>query len=297
MARHVKDPHALSVRKALQELILQSGTFREEQRLSVQALPNGMDGCHTGPGPDLVLREEATGFELWIGCLEDALNLSFLHKAGINALLNCAVEDCNAECACFRTRRCCGRPRSHTRTESFEIEQNTRVSFGGLAKDQVWELACFDAEWYSTCLSSEVCYLSLAARDEAGFSLDRMFPEVIDFLGDCRSKGRKVLVHCLMGVNRAPAAVVAFLCQDFRMSLKAAIEQTARRRGYMLSNTDFLDQLIHAYSEPREEPHQDSKTDNEEGQKKSLHRSDTYASVETGLPCEEQVHQGEQSLS
>ena len=60
-----------------------------------------------------VLKEDASGFELWIGSLEadgnffsksrvaepntqDALNLRALRDRGIDAVLNCAVRDCDS---------------------------------------------------------------------------------------------------------------------------------------------------------------------------------------------------------
>jgi len=194
---------------------------------------------------NLVLQEEG-GFELWLGSMEDSLNLDDLTRLGLNALLNCALRDCEAECAGFRERRRgLGRARSHTRGNSMSLQDTPGRS--GLDRDQVMSLACFDAEWYSEVLQRDVAYCSISAADEAGYDLASHFAEVITFLGHCRSDGRKVLAHCVMGINRAPACVVAFLCGGLGMSLEAAVDLVSRRRGHILNNASFLDQLIESY--------------------------------------------------
>eukprot|EP00435_Cladocopium_sp_Y103_P000953 s438_g1.t1 len=204
---------------------------------------------------DLVVKED-TGFELWIGSLEetqkltleDALNLCALRDRGIDAVLNCARDDCEAEIACFKPQRCQRRARAHTRNASMGMEASLGAGWLGLRRDQIWSLASFDADWYSDVLELEVLYGALPARDEAGYDMQGHRQEILDFLTECRQHGRKVLVHCIMGVNRAAWATVAFLSGSMGMSLKAAITLAAEKRGCVLSNASFLDQLIFSFA-------------------------------------------------
>merc|ERR1712150_286737 len=82
------------------------------------------------------------------------------------------------------------------------------------------------------------------ARDEAGYPMGEHFTEITEFLNNCRSECRKVLIHCIMGINRSSTALVAFLCGGLSMSLEDAVSLTSQRRGHILSNDSFLDQLI-----------------------------------------------------
>ncbi|CAE8639918.1 unnamed protein product [Polarella glacialis] len=249
-----------ALQSSLQALVQEVGARREEERSRQQqheAEARELAAASSSPrkhsaayfAADLVLREEETGFELWIGSLEDALNLRALHERGISAVLNCAVEDCQAECACFRPTRS-ARPRCHTRNQSME-EGTLGSGWIGLQRDQIWSLASFDADWYSDVLECEVSYSALPAKDEAGYEMCQHFSEVIEFLSGARRSGQKVLVHCVMGINRSVAASVAFLTEGMGMPLKAAVALTAERRGCVLSNNSFLDQLITSFADPK----------------------------------------------
>eukprot|EP00931_Biecheleriopsis_adriatica_P092146 TRINITY_DN65971_c0_g1_i1.p1 TRINITY_DN65971_c0_g1~~TRINITY_DN65971_c0_g1_i1.p1 ORF type:complete len:296 (-),score=77.81 TRINITY_DN65971_c0_g1_i1:130-987(-) len=263
------------LRTSLQALVQELGSRREEARVKQQQehadrqaeeaerqaalLAAGGSGGYAAKEPrrpasstafcgDLVLREEETGFELWLGSLEDALNLRGLRERGISAVLNCALDDCEAEIAGFKPKRCYGRARAHTRNQSMEDGTlGNGSSWIGLHRDQIWALASFDADWYSDVLEWDVAYEALTARDEAGYDMREHFVQVTDFLAECRKGGRKVLVHCVMGINRSVSATIAFLVGAMGMSLKAAVELTAGSRGVVLNNTSFLDQLITSF--------------------------------------------------
>eukprot|EP00490_Sorites_sp_Unknown_P005440 CAMPEP_0114643062 /NCGR_PEP_ID=MMETSP0191-20121206/3169_1 /TAXON_ID=126664 /ORGANISM="Sorites sp." /LENGTH=268 /DNA_ID=CAMNT_0001855303 /DNA_START=45 /DNA_END=848 /DNA_ORIENTATION=+ len=251
---------AAQLRASLEALLQELGAKREEARArqhkeeasaeeaarQAEKEPDRTDPscCFTA---DLVVKEDDTGFELWIGSLEDALNLCALRDRGIDAVLNCARDDCEAEIACFRPQRCQRRARAHTRNASMGMEA-LGSGWLGLRRDQIWSLASFDADWYSDVLELEVLYGALPARDEAGYDMQGHRQEILDFLTECRQHGRKVLVHCIMGVNRAAWATVAFLSGSMGMSLKAAIQLAAEKRGCVLSNPSFLDQLIFSFA-------------------------------------------------
>lgn len=245
------------LREAVEATIRDNGLRRDEQRAearrereeAAKAAEERGDSppYHGGPwSADLALREEG-GFELWLGSLEDALSLEALRERGVNALLNCALESCLAEVACFQRPARGGRARSHTRGASLMDERSINLRGDdqpSLNRDQVWAVATFDEDWYSEALETQVAYHSMRAEDEADYEMEQHFSEIIDYVMECRRENRKVLVHCVMGVNRAPTATVAFLCGGLGMSIEAAVDQTSRSRGYILSNKSFIDQLI-----------------------------------------------------
>jgi len=238
----------------LAELIAEHGQLREDERhtqleeVRSRAAEDPESRCGSFSA-DLVLREEG-GFELWLGSLEDALDLEGLTSRGVDAFLNCAVEECERECAEFKVGR--GRRRSHARgasamTDSFRPAGAAEGACAALTREQVRADALFDGEWYSRVLGRETAYLGVSADDEPGYPIAGHFAELVAFLLRCRAERRKVLVHCVMGINRSVAAVVAFLSGGLGMDLAQAITLASRSRGHVLSNRSFLAQLAKAY--------------------------------------------------
>lgn len=191
-------------------------------------------------------------FELWLGSLEDALNLRRLAENNINAVLNCALDSCETELAPFRPVGR-GRPRSHTRSMSLSDDglENVGGDFATgklfLHRDQVWAEAALNEDWYSEAMGYDFAYHSFAAEDEADYDLKQHFDEATAFLESCRREGRRTLVHCVMGLNRAPACMTAFLCQGLGYNLDVAVDIVSRNRGLVLSNQGFLDSLVATY--------------------------------------------------
>eukprot|EP00928_Gymnodinium_smaydae_P097369 TRINITY_DN880_c0_g9_i1.p1 TRINITY_DN880_c0_g9~~TRINITY_DN880_c0_g9_i1.p1 ORF type:complete len:438 (+),score=67.11 TRINITY_DN880_c0_g9_i1:143-1456(+) len=365
----------------ISDLIATNGDRLDSERLLTSG--GGKDDAEWGraSSADLVLKED-NGFEIWLGSLEDALNLGALRKFRINAVVNCALEDCRLECACYRVHnhnastpggrsavnafssnsgtptgsprvgrrrglahcetyaefdpvgsptasspssspasvrpgspfdgaatsspatcaassasqalsssgavgglRGGGRPRSlaHCGTygsggslvdqrflgqadsmgsikelsgslERSPSRQRARTLGDAFYPEDIRAAAEFDGRWYSEVLAKEVAYLGIAARDADGYPMSTHFAEVITFLEGCRRAGRRVLVHCVMGINRSAAAVVAFLCtsqgEAGRLQLLEAIDLVSRRRGHVLSNSSFVHQLIDTYATP-----------------------------------------------
>lgn len=229
----------------LAELIHKHGSAREQMRMELRT-----DSSATFAA-DLVFQDES-GFELWLGGLEDALSLEALESNKINGILNCALEDCQLECACSRPAHA-GRRRSHARGPSamngggFKAATATAEGCRSLDRDQIRELANFDGDWYSTIMDRDIEYMGIAAVDALGYPMEEHFSDTCAFLAQCQREGRKVLVHCIQGINRSSAALVAFLCHGVGMQLLDAIALTSSRRGLVLSNDDFLAQLIRHY--------------------------------------------------
>jgi protein-tyrosine phosphatase len=133
------------------------------------------------------------------------------------------------------------------------VDPVERLRNRALDREQVCSLALFDGEWYSSMLGYDVSYLGLAADDEPGYDMRKHFEESVGFLAECRKEGRKVLIHCIMGINRSSTALVAFLCEGMGMNLREAIQLASERRGYILSNASFLDQLVSSYGPGKSE--------------------------------------------
>ncbi|CAJ1460686.1 unnamed protein product, partial [Effrenium voratum] len=174
-------PNWIRLRASLEALLQELGAKREMDRAKQHREEASEQEAVRAEEPDrmasfsftadLVVREEATGFELWIGSLEDALNLCALRDRGIDAVLNCAHDECEAEIACFKPQRCQRRARTHTRNASMGVEASLGAGWLGLRRDQIWSLASFDADWYSDVLELDVLYEALPARDEAGYDM------------------------------------------------------------------------------------------------------------------------------
>lgn len=251
------------------QLINENGAIREAAKMEAQAAKAKIDEEAEQPGiavaagsgedsgaitrkvnrtdfsADFITGEDG-GFEIWLGSLDDALCLSSLRERGIGALLNCAVEECERECAAHRGFG--GRRRAHARgISAMDGGYNPANGAATLDRDQIRAVALFDSEWYTNMLGRDTSFLGIAADDEDGYNIERHFAEARAFLGRCRREGRKVLVHCIMGINRSSAALVAFLCGDLGMSLEEAVDLISKHRGHVLSNNSFLKQLISAY--------------------------------------------------
>jgi len=145
-------------------------------------------------------------------------------------------------------------------------------------RDQVRAIAAFDGGWYSGMLDCDVEYHGIAADDEFGYAMDMHYEEAIGFLKQCREEKRKVLVHCIMGVNRSTASLVAFLCGGMEMKFSDAVELVSERRGYVLSNRSFLGQLIAKYATEESSRRTASSSDIVQSNSSILQRAKSHSS-------------------
>jgi atypical dual specificity phosphatase len=53
-----------------------------------------------------------------------------------------------------------------------------------------------------------------------------------------------VMIHCLMGMNRSAALVIALLVVHYNMSLFDAVRNTTRKLGRIIANDGFRKQLV-----------------------------------------------------
>mmetsp|Transcript_84145 Transcript_84145/g.149121 ORF Transcript_84145/g.149121 Transcript_84145/m.149121 type:complete len:189 (-) Transcript_84145:195-761(-) len=67
---------------------------------------------------------------------------------------------------------------------------------------------------------------------------------VEEFLNRHRMAGHGVLVHCYAGVNRSAAICAAYLIRTHRMHLTDAVKLLVEKRGKVLQNIHFINQLV-----------------------------------------------------
>lgn len=83
------------------------------------------------------------------------------------------------------------------------------------------------------------------ALDDGTYPLiDRHLPSVDAFVESIRQKGGRVMVHCHMGINRSATICVAYLMSRHKMRLLDLVRLLVRRRGMVLSNATFVEQLV-----------------------------------------------------
>jgi len=70
------------------------------------------------------------------------------------------------------------------------------------------------------------------------------FDIAFDVIEDARKSGGRALIHCIMGVNRSGALAVAYTMVHQQCGPITAAVYVREKRGLLLSNEDFQDQLI-----------------------------------------------------
>lgn len=247
----------IEMRQALTKLIEKNGSVKEEMQ-SLERPPDDDEefGGSKNYAASLVI-DEADGFQLWLGGLDDALDLVALRKLGINSFVNCAHEECQSECMAFG-KAPTGRRRCLAHAASIQdVGANLLIGGDGgvtMSPDEVRAAAKFNHIWYSAMLGYDVSYLALPANDVEDYPMDMHFAEIVSFLKRCMTEKRKVLVHCMRGINRSASATVAFLCGGLDYRLQSAVDIASKSRGYILSNESFLDQLVAIYGKEKEPP-------------------------------------------
>eukprot|EP00929_Paragymnodinium_shiwhaense_P124187 TRINITY_DN9924_c0_g1_i1.p1 TRINITY_DN9924_c0_g1~~TRINITY_DN9924_c0_g1_i1.p1 ORF type:complete len:415 (-),score=83.47 TRINITY_DN9924_c0_g1_i1:59-1303(-) len=194
------------------------------------------NGDATPWGATLLIKEESAlphkGFELWLGSVDDAINIDAMRDRRVTAMVNMSVTECKAE---QKTRLNMG---------------HRHAAFNG-REDLAWKKVSFSADFYSRGLSADdFWYLALDTEDHFDYPLSEKFDEVAEFLNACRLDGRKVLVHCIMGMNRSAFACAAFLMRmglargEDGLDVRAAVHHVSSRRLDVMKNPSFLKQLI-----------------------------------------------------
>eukprot|EP00929_Paragymnodinium_shiwhaense_P102728 TRINITY_DN65951_c0_g1_i1.p1 TRINITY_DN65951_c0_g1~~TRINITY_DN65951_c0_g1_i1.p1 ORF type:complete len:261 (-),score=51.66 TRINITY_DN65951_c0_g1_i1:180-962(-) len=167
---------------------------------------------------------ERDGFQLWLGGIDDAVDIATLKSKGVTAMLNMAVGDCERDAAEARRK-----PTKYTNPALAAAE--------------------FSCSWCAEALGCEdLLYLGVDAEDSSGYAIYEDFGRTTAFLEQCEAANRSVLVHCRQGVNRSAAVCAAFLLRRksglSAMSVRDAVDWISQRRPDILTNTNFLRQLV-----------------------------------------------------
>lgn len=87
--------------------------------------------------------------------------------------------------------------------------------------------------------------LAIDGRDDDNFDWSPHLKSTSEFIHQALDAGGRVLVHCLMGLNRSGMVTAAYLILRRRMSLVEAMALLrCKRSKHVLSNQAFLKQLI-----------------------------------------------------
>ena len=93
--------------------------------------------------------------------------------------------------------------------------------------------------------TSNIKQLRIPADDEDHCDIINLYlDECIEFIHECKQKNGRILVHCMMGMNRSATMVIAYLMFAEGMMLMNAVKWVVIRRGWILSNKQFRRQLV-----------------------------------------------------
>lgn len=94
---------------------------------------------------------------------------------------------------------------------------------------------------------AHVVHLELGCEDTDGYPLLSLhLDQCLQFLEHCEKERRKVLVHCVMGLNRSASVMAAFLMLSRHLPLLEAVQKVWECRGRLpiLTNGSFRRQLV-----------------------------------------------------
>lgn len=161
---------------------------------------------------------EAGRFALWLGSIEDALDVTWLREQRIAGVINMALGHCRVE-----------------RSELCEPCLGDGAPSAFCAAWYAWQLGRVDFE-----------YLAVDALDQ-DYPISSHFDEVSQFLESSRKRGRAVLVHCFAGINRSAIVCAAFLLRC-GLDVEWAVALVRSKRPGALTNAVFLAQLREVYA-------------------------------------------------
>ena len=76
-----------------------------------------------------------------------------------------------------------------------------------------------------------------------GFEIFDLFERGSDFLNRCKMEGGVVLVHCMYGISRSVAFVIAYLIKYMRYTADSALKFLMEKRNKIKPNEGFMEQL------------------------------------------------------
>lgn len=116
-----------------------------------------------------------------------------------------------------------------------ELTYRTRI---GYVLNCAWEVPNFYPE--------ELVYLKMTLSDvqEEAEALAAEFDRAVAFIDEARSKGSRVLVHCVAGISRSTSICLVYLMKREGYTLRQAYDHVKAKRSIMRPNKGFLKQLM-----------------------------------------------------
>ena len=91
--------------------------------------------------------------------------------------------------------------------------------------------------------TNKVEYSSFALADNVNFNLISVLNQIIKTIQKKIKEGHKILIHCKMGISRAPSVMIAFLMMTKNMKFKNAFDYVQKINPKISPNLGFLMQL------------------------------------------------------
>ncbi|XP_058824260.1 dual specificity protein phosphatase MPK-4 isoform X2 [Topomyia yanbarensis] len=83
----------------------------------------------------------------------------------------------------------------------------------------------------------------IQASDVPREDLIRHFEDTNKFIRESLAEERNILVHCYFGVSRSATIVIAYLMEKYKLSYEAALYRVKSKRGFVMPNPGFINQL------------------------------------------------------
>ena len=90
---------------------------------------------------------------------------------------------------------------------------------------------------------SEIEYSDFNLSDHPEFNLIPHLDQILNILVSKIRQGKRVLVHCKMGISRAPSIVIAFLIKSLGMPYEKAVDYILNINSRVSPNLGYLIQL------------------------------------------------------
>lgn len=83
----------------------------------------------------------------------------------------------------------------------------------------------------------------LIIYDSLDSDIGRYFKTVGSIIRKAERRGKRIFIHCHMGISRSVTLLISYLMRYYRMNVQRAIKYLRERRPYIQPNIGFLKQL------------------------------------------------------
>jgi protein-tyrosine phosphatase len=193
--------------------------FHELENANSDTLPPPPFGGTLVSPPDSAL-------SIILGGVSEAMYPQALRERNVVAIINVAGRQCR------------------------DFQRMDKVMTGDSTIVSQWDRIQFTQGWYQGELGNpNFRYLIIDAEDHPRYKIGEHFLECIDFIREielmhAHGERATILVHCIQGLNRSAAIVAAYLLATTNDSLETIVDRLSKERRNILSNRNFLSELI-----------------------------------------------------